>query len=323
MKRKKVWRAAAVMLCCILLCGCGKDESSCTSITLNGRSYNLADAPEKVIGKMVKNDCFVEDTYMLNVFEASGRPEGTVIQSAQQMEAYRGKTAVDLSLRIMDAVPEDDLERILKSAITYHFSARTDQNTDMQWNGQVDLKKDFSELFETELPKGHVEEWEKECNELGIHTLKDLDAKCKLPGFHSYMYGPNIALMAVFFDGTPVDLYDYMPEMLTEEKLEEYQGMELYTSHSSIMPLITYTISEKPKKITMPEDLIPIWRDSHFLDQAFDHAQKEGALRMSAGEVSEVVAISISDHHYCEISVMKKDGKILTGPDGNGQYRWQ
>lgn len=323
MNKMKVRMATAVMLCCIFLCGCGNDKSACASITLNGKSYNLTDSPEKVIGKMVENDCFVEDVYALNVFETSGRPEGTVIQSAEQMDSYREKPRVYLDLHILDSVPEDNLEKILKGAITYRFLAREETDSDMQWNHQFDLRADMGDLFETGLPNGSIKEWEEKCSEWGIYTLHDLDAKCKLTGFHSYMYGTNIALMAVFFDGTPVNLYDYMPEKLSQEKQDEYQGMGLYTGHTSIVPLISYVIYEKPVKRITPEDLIPLWRDSHYLDQAFDNAQKEGALRISSGEVSEVVAISITDHHCCEISVMKKEGKILIGPDENGQYKWQ
>lgn len=307
------------------VCGCADSSDKYSCITIDNKVYDLSDKPETVIAKMVKNDNLVYDSFVFGVYDEIGNLSDESIESIKLYGDSTSQT-VTFSMNKCESVPEDELERILCSERQYSFSWNRLEPHDLRLNSQVKLGNAVDDLFSITLPYINSDNIEEDFKSAGVFSLQDLNDKCNLPGFYSQLYFHGINLGAVYFDGKPVDIYKYMPDVLTEDDINKYQNVKIFNSHN-ILPIITY-VYDGNNSVTI-DDLTPLWRESHMFYYAYYYAIADGALKIRDGEISEVTAVSIAmamndysnEIRRCSVSVMQKNGALLMKSE-NGEYYW-
>lgn len=319
--RKGLAGIIIAMAAMVSICGCGQEDvNNYASVQIGKKSYDLTEDVEEFIRK------FNGDGHYIGIFSTTvGCTENAIKDimlfpdghTENLYESYEMLPEPDSYYR-MDIVcssflepPEEELERVLASAKTYSMHGFENSDWHINWNGKyvlgAGIAKEYSVSGIDEIyGKKDAEEWFPEKN---INTLKEINAKCKLVDYHTVADFTRrfFVLAAVYYDGVPVDLYSYFPEDIYGEweacNYMQYglrQLQPLHTTFPYIMDGPTYSLA----------DYTDINWESIGLECAFDTAYREGAERIVNGEISEVVAVSLTEKSV-KVTVMKKEDSIL------------
>lgn len=192
-----------------------------------------------------------------------------------------------------------------------HFYIRFNEDYPTSINNRYRLGDDMMELYSLKYEMDRIDnsnECLKQLNKNGIDNLLDLSERCIFDGY--YTVAPNSItpeLIAVFYDGHPVDLSAYMPDDLQfayNECSEMNYGLNNYHNLYTTYPYIMDGIPNREYEYS------DTYHESVELECAFDYAYLNGAKKILAGEISEVVAVSFCEYN-CRFTVMKSDDLLL------------
>lgn len=284
MKRFIMMALIGAMMC-LGVTGCGAKSASkaYTKVTIQGKQYDLTEQPDKLIAKMVKNGLWVIDTDQVIPYGEDGCLTNVFPDGTKMLEngAREQHPIVNVAAHKRITEPTDSIEKILVSRNTYSLSLSDSLKL------EVETKAGISTETPDEVPEEmHV-----------VNAPRDKEA------------------VILFFDGEKVDLEQYRPSKLTAEKAEEYETLmrryglydldyQMYLDHS-------YPYGDAPEAFLTDIDY----------GEATEYALIEGALRIDAGTVNQVVMVRVN-HLFYSVSVMQKDYPVEVFDTEVGKYRW-
>jgi len=322
--RRKYLSWFSIFLVLLFACGCsyGRDNSKkgYATVYIDGIDYDLTQ-DINTLGRQWAEKGYYASTSFEYVVDGACElkayaflPDGTLTEGLSYKDRLHEENE---SLRMLSIVciggldrTQNELEYTMASA--KHFYIRFDEEHPTSINNRYRLGDDMMELYSLKYEMDRIDnsnECLKQLNKNGIDNLLDLSERCIFDGYYTVASNSSSTseLIAVFYDGHPVDLSAYISDDLQSaynECSEMNYGLHKYHNLYTTYP---YIMDGNPNREYEYSDT---YLESVGLECAFDYAYLNGAKKILAGEISEVVAVSFCENN-CRFTVMKADDLLL------------